>query len=297
MRKFYLLLCLLFAQMGVMAQTITVAGQCITGTVTLNRVADENGRPAYQGTGTVDGVAGTLVSISWLPAPDNLWTLSFDGQPYFSSACLRTSPPSTSFASCSWSAVSGQPCTGGTPLSIMGTGTLPIRLSNFTATQVGSQVQLNWKTQSESNNKGFDIQRSADGTTWTSIGFVNGAGTSTEEKEYRFTDIAPLRGKNYYRLQQFDYDNNSSLSPVVVADISSKEFYVLQNTANGKYNLQVSADEPIQLTLLDLNGKKLFSKLAARGLNPIELTSYAQGIYVLQIRKGNLTLTEKLIKQ
>lgn len=296
MRIFFSFLLLFFLQSIAFSQSISVSGLCITGTVTLNKVADVGGKVAYEGTGTVDGNAGVAISIYWMGAPDNLWVLAFDGQPYFSSNCDRSTPPSTTNATCTWTLVS-DPCTGGTPLSITGTGTLPIQLSSFTATKSGSRVQLAWSTASETNNKGFDVQRSQDGNTWTSIGFVNGAGQSTQNRSYQFDDIAPLKGKNYYRLVQVDFDNRSSASHIAMVDISAKGFYTLQQAGNGQYRLQINSTGPVAIQVVDLNGKKLFTKNVAQGVHSINLGAYAQGVYLLQLNKDNVVTTEKLIKQ
>jgi hypothetical protein len=294
-RNIYAAFLLLLLPCIAFAQTISVSGRCISGTSTLNKVADEAGRVAYQGTGTVDGNTGVSISIFWIGAPDNVWVLAFDGQPYFSNACNRSTPPSTSTAGCPWTALDGS-CTG-TALSVVGTGTLPIQISSFIATKAGGQVQLSWTTASETNNKGFNVQRSQDGANWVTIGFVNGAGQSAQERAYRYTDAVPLKGKNYYRLLQVDFDNRSSASTVVVADIAGKLFYTLQHAGNGYYRLLIDAGETVALKVVDLNGKKLVEKTAAQGLQEIDLSSYANGVYLLQLQKDNRVLTEKLIKQ
>lgn len=295
MRILFIVL-LLIGSFAAYTQSISVAGLCITGTATLNKVADVEGKVAYEGAGTVDGNAGVAISIFWMGAPDNLWVLAFDGQPYFSSNCDRPTPPSTTNPACTWTVVDPS-CTGGTPLSITGTGTLPIQLSSFTATKAGSQVQLAWSTASETNNKGFDVQRSQDGSAWTSIGFVNGAGQSTQNRSYRFDDAAPLKGKNYYRLVQVDFDNRSTASHIAMVDISAKGFYTLQPAGNGQFRLQISSTQPVALQVVDMNGKKLLTKTAVQGMHLIDLTAYAQGIYLLQLYQDNVVTTEKLIKQ
>lgn len=269
----------------------------MTGTITLNKIADVDGKVAYEGTGTVAGTAGVTVDIFWMGAPDNVWVLAFDGQPYFQSPCDRSTPPSTSNPSCSWSAVPAMTCTGGTALAITGSGTLPIRLVGFTAAKAGRQVQLNWITASETNNKGFEVHRSRNGADWTMIGFVNGAGNSATERTYHFTDATPVTGRNYYRLQQRDLDNQSAYSSIVSVDLSAGVFYTLQHAGNGRYQLNIDATEPVEISVVDLNGRKLFGKTVVQGLHPVDLSPYAKGIYLLQIKKDTELLTEKLIKQ
>ena len=158
-------------------------------------------------------------------------------------------------------------------------------------------MQLAWSTASETNNRGFDVQRSQDGNTWTSIGFVNGAGQSTQNRSYQFDDIAPLQGKNYYRLVQVDFDNRSSASHIAMVDISAKGFYTLQQAGNGQYRLQINSTGPVAIQVVDLNGKKLFTKTVAQGVHSIDLGAYAQGVYLLQLNRDNVVTTEKLVKQ
>ncbi len=92
---------------------------------------------------------------------------------------------------------------------------LPITLLNFTVTKQGDNAQLNWSTSSEENNKGFEIQRSTDQSTWTVLNFIAGAGNSQTEKDYQYLDQNLPAGTYYYRLRQVDYDGNSSFSKVV----------------------------------------------------------------------------------
>jgi hypothetical protein len=73
---------------------------------------------------------------------------------------------------------------------------IPVELTSFNASAVGKSVQLNWSTASETNNMGFEIERSVISTPinrernliWEKIGFVEGKGTTTEIQNYNFTD-------------------------------------------------------------------------------------------------------------
>ena len=74
--------------------------------------------------------------------------------------------------------------------------------------------QLKWRTDSETNNRGFDIQRSYDGQLWKSIGFANGGGTTQHTRNYNYIDY-PNPGIIYYRLRQVDWDGQFDLSNIV----------------------------------------------------------------------------------
>ena len=281
------------------AQTVSVSGQCISNTILLSKISNINGRAAYQGTGTVAGLPGTTVTIYWVPSPDLIWVLDFEGQPYFQNPCNTSLPPATSVTSCTWSDVSGTSCTGGTALSINGSGTLPVDLIGFAAAKTNQGVLLTWKTASETNNKGFEVQRSMDGSSWIKTGFVNGAVNSSTEKSYSFSDSSPFSGTNYYRLNQVDLDNRQKLSPVVSMQFASSAEYVLNtsNTSSGIYQFTVRSAEPLEVSVLDMGGTKLIQAKAGQGVHLLDISRYAPGIYLLQLGKNNKIVTEKLVKK
>lgn len=93
-------------------------------------------------------------------------------------------------------------------------GTLPVSLMYFTAVSEGKQALLSWATASETDNAYFDIERSDDALHWSSIGHMQGAGTSSEQHSYSMMDISPLSGANYYRLRQVNVDGSGIYSDI-----------------------------------------------------------------------------------
>jgi hypothetical protein len=263
----------------------------------LASVGNVNGKPAYSQTATVMGIAGVTVSVYWLDAPDNVWVLDFDGQPYFQSACLTADPPATGGASCPWTAVTAQVCTGGSALSINGSGVLSIKLTSFTATQNNNEVVLNWQTTGEINNQKFDVQRSTDGSNWITIGSVNGAGNSASSVSYHFSDNTSLPGRNFYRLIQYDFDNKMTFSRIIKIDLSTSSLYkITGNPGNGVYQVNIQTSKPVTLSLSDLSGKQLHKTTAAPGIHRIDISRFPSGMYLLRINTGTEIFTEKLIK-
>ena len=110
---------------------------------------------------------------------------------------------------------------------------IPVELIFFSANVIGNNVVLNWRTATELNNSGFQVERSADNLSFASIGFVPGLGTTTELKNYSFTDNSLTGGIYYYRLKQVDFDGSFNYSNVVRADVEiPKEFSLSQNYPN-----------------------------------------------------------------
>jgi hypothetical protein len=113
---------------------------------------------------------------------------------------------------------------------------LPVELSNWTASVNGNNVNLNWKTATEINNYGFKIQRkdSLANSEWQSIGFVQGSGNSSSPKQYSFIDRSNLKPGNYfYRLVQVDNDGSIKYSNSIKINIVLPHKYNLfQNYPN-----------------------------------------------------------------
>lgn len=110
---------------------------------------------------------------------------------------------------------------------------IPVELVSFNALLSGNNVVLSWKTASELNNSGFEIQRKTENSNWNKIGFVQGAGTSTESRSYSFSDPYSGQGTVSYRLKQIDFDGTSVFSEVVTVDLSTPtEFKLNQNFPN-----------------------------------------------------------------
>ena len=111
---------------------------------------------------------------------------------------------------------------------------LPVELISFTAIKLNDEVKLNWQTATETNNYGFEIERSENNVNWEKIGFVAGNGNSNSPKEYSFTDDKLNKsGKYYYRLKQLDIDGGFDYSNVIEVDfVLVNEFYLYQNFPN-----------------------------------------------------------------
>ena len=298
MKKICFPLLLAFLGNSLFAQSITVNGECISGPVVLNKIADANGKVAFEGTGTALATPATVIDILWLPAPDNLWALSFDGQPYFSNACVINNPPGTANTSCPWIPVAGMSCTGGTALSITGDVVLPVSLIDFAVYKNGNQAILKWETLLEINNKGFEIQKSNDGINWVNIGFVNGHGNSSVEINYQFTDANPYAGNNEYRLCKVDLDGNQTFSSIENINFQSNSYYTISNNpGRGVYQISMLAEaEKLEMTVFDISGKMIYRKITNIGNQTLDISNSAAGVYWLRMKKGNNLFIEKLIK-
>jgi hypothetical protein len=97
---------------------------------------------------------------------------------------------------------------------------LPVSLVSFTGQGTQNTATLSWETISETQNRGFAVERSIDGQEFTEIGFVNGAGNSQELNHYGYEDNN-FTGRAWYRLKQIDFDGGSQLSDIVELKVVS----------------------------------------------------------------------------
>jgi hypothetical protein len=118
-------------------------------------------------------------------------------------------------------------------IQVVYTAIIPVELVSFNASIIGSSIKLDWTTATETNNSGFEVQRKSANTEWKKIGFVEGAGTTTEKRSYSFSDSYSGQGTVSYRLKQIDFDGTSTYSNVVNVDLSTPtEFKLNQNYPN-----------------------------------------------------------------
>jgi len=185
-------------------------------------------------------------------------------------------------------------------------GALPVTLTDLKAVAKENDIEVTWKTQSEQNNKGFEVQRSIDGTSWSPIGFVNGAGQSASTINYSYTDKNLVAGIYYYRLRQVDLDEKFTYSSVVSAEIKTSAALVLyQNTPNPfAQKTSIRFDLPkagkIRLAVFDVHGREikvLVNDVKQSGTHIIsfEPTSLSSGIYYYRLTTENGSAVKKMI--
>ena len=113
-------------------------------------------------------------------------------------------------------------------------GGTPVELISFTGIVIDGNVQLNWATATEINNRGFEVLRSSEkDNIWQKIGFVTGYGTTTELQYYSFVDDFLSPGSYNYKLKQIDFDGSFEFSDVIEVEvITAIQFLLEQNYPN-----------------------------------------------------------------
>lgn len=178
-------------------------------------------------------------------------------------------------------------------ISLSGHSTLPVSLLDFTAAAQNGKVRLSWKTANETNNKGFQVLRSTDGTNWAEAGFVN-AYTGSQANSYFFTDEPLSGGTVHYRLQQIDLNGKSTFSPVVTVKIEKTTSVVLYpNPASSQLFLKTTQN--FRFAEIWDNAGRLVERKPFR--NVINVGHLQPGVYVLKLDGENGAEYKQFSKQ
>lgn len=201
-----------------------------------------------------------------------------------------------------------------TILKGLNTGIIPVELTSFTASVNNRTIYLNWVTASETNNRGFEVQRyfsphyslqGTDNGSWTTIGFVAGFGTTTEPRSYSFTDEIQDQGSIRYRLKQIDFDGSFNYSNVVEARVTTPlKFELSQNYPNPfnpitRINYQLKEKGFVSLKIFDMLGMEvanLVNETQAEGQYSVvfDASNLPSGVYIYSLRVNDFVQNNKM---
>lgn len=183
---------------------------------------------------------------------------------------------------------------------------VPVEMVSFSAKNVGNDIVLNWRTSSEQNNKGFEVQRSTDRINWESLSFIPGNGTTTSINDYTFIDKTALSGLQYYRLMQVDYSGGIVFSNVIAAEKLRPEMFELYQNYPNPFNPEtvirftLPHTQKISLKLTDILGNDIATIAEGfyeGGSHSVSFRAgeLAGGVYFYTLASQNGSLTRKML--
>ena len=182
------------------------------------------------------------------------------------------------------------------------TASLPVELTDFTATKGDGQVELNWKTASEVNNRGFAVQRSTNNNNFfENIGWADAAPNGRIVNTYHFTDKQVKMGHiYYYRVLQTDIDGTTAHSDIrsILFDGTVRYLQIAPNPATDYVQLtadDTSYEEIFEISVVNDKGQVLLQRNMSLN-NAIATQDWPSGIYFVRAVSGNRIWTGKIVK-
>jgi hypothetical protein len=182
----------------------------------------------------------------------------------------------------------------------------PVELAFFTGSLNGNGIELRWRTETEVNNYGFDIERTKDNADWLTIGFAEGHGNSNSPKQYNFIDAdINQSGTYFYRLKQIDNDGTYEYSDVVSIEVGvPNNFYLSQNYPN-PFNPETRIDFTLpEKQLISLRIYNTLGELVRELVNEVkEAGSYSvtfdasnlpSGVYIYRLQTSSFSANKKM---
>ncbi len=184
--------------------------------------------------------------------------------------------------------------------------TVPVELVSFTANTISDEVELNWRTATETNNQGFEIQRLRKDGEFEQVGYVAGFGTTTEPKSYSFIDTKLDAGSYTYRLKQIDFDGSYEYSNEINVEVELPLEYILEQNYPNPFNpsttinYSIPEDGFVKLAVYNLLGEEVatlvnsFQKADRYNIS-FNASDLSSGVYVYKIESTNFSASRKLV--
>jgi hypothetical protein len=176
--------------------------------------------------------------------------------------------------------------------------TLPVTFVNFYLLKKNGDVEIHWATGSEINNNHFEIERSGDGKSWSTIAMVMSLGNSNSIANYSYTDRTNKSALAYYRIKQVDIDGRSTYTAVrtIKNDGSANNTDIFSN----KKNITIKFDQiktAVSVRVLNLNGQAIMQQTYSNSAYiSFGMNNANPGVYVVQVTdESNQTETKKIM--
>lgn len=195
--------------------------------------------------------------------------------------------------------------TGGAIVKGYSSPYLPVELTSFTAEAKAQSVLLKWTTATETNNKGFDIEKQNTTGVWSKIGFVKGKGSSVEKMSYNFTDMNPIQN-NFYRLKQIDFDGTYKYSNIAEVNFGTPvKFELSQNypnpfNPNTSIRFSIPLKSNVEVKIYNVLGKEIatiVNGVREAGAYSVDFNAsmLASGVYFYKISAGQYNSVKKMM--
>lgn len=170
---------------------------------------------------------------------------------------------------------------------------LPVEMSTPLQARLQNQTAiLTWRTETETNNAGFEIQKSKDGNEWERIDWQAGEGNTYTPHAYTYVDENPFSNTSYYRLKQVDFDGNFTYSNIASLEYNRPHVNIFPNPVKDKLYLNTNEQTIDDVLIFDTMGRQINAQLTD---NTLDVSSLSEGLYTIKVIIGGQYFYEKIV--
>jgi hypothetical protein len=181
----------------------------------------------------------------------------------------------------------------GTEVEVCVDAILSVELVRFTGEENDRESELNWETASELDNDYFVVEHSTNGSDFSMLERVEGAGTSTVANNYKYVHKNPESGDNFYRLKQVDFNGAFEYSNIVLIQIgayqASASIY-----PNPAHDVLTFEGDAATLTFYDIYGKQVMQQTTTEEFYSLDVSKLKVGVYMIEVSNA---ANEKVFKR
>jgi glucose/arabinose dehydrogenase len=186
---------------------------------------------------------------------------------------------------------------GGALYKVNATNPIPVTLIKFTGIYLNGKSLLSWQTSFEQQANRFEVEYSADGSSWQTAGTVAAVGNANGST-YSFAHPIALAQKMFYRLKMVDDNGRFTYSATITVTPKSNQGVLVYPTVVENGVLQLALAQPFNsLQVLDANGKRVYSTSLLRQIGTIKvaLPVLSPGMYWVVLRSADAVAVEKML--
>lgn len=177
---------------------------------------------------------------------------------------------------------------------------LPVRFVSFTVSHKQDNVLIEWSTAQEFNSSHFIVERSENGTNWSSIASIKAAGESSALINYSYTDKSVNAPVVYYRIKQVDNDGAATYTTVrtIKAVDTNTEVSIATASANTVLvNFSREVKSTVIIRLVSMSGQVISQKSISNPAGQVvfSMANTTTGVYVVNVTDGKDIKTAKQV--
>lgn len=166
-------------------------------------------------------------------------------------------------------------------------GILAVSFQNITAVANDNKsVSVSWVVSEQVSTKGYYVERSSDGSSWSQLGFVASNGGGESNARYRFSDNNPDNGTNYYRIEETDMDGSGDYSEtrtVSIENTTGSYLRVWPNPAQDQIKIQ-NNNNYVSARIYSQSGSLTSEITLKQGTNTMNVSALPFGAYIVNVR-------------